>query len=385
MASIRKRTLPSGKTVWQADYTDAMGTRRHKQFPTKRDADAFMVNARSEVTTGIHVPDSASTTVSKAANDWLKAVEQDEDLERSTYEHYRQHVEIHIRPLIGSKKLTQVTTPIVYAFVDAMKAKGRSKETVRRAVQSLGRIFKFAKGRGLVGQNPVADVRLASSKRGKKRPEMPTREELKTLLNTVSGRWRPLIITATFTGLRASELRGLRWDDVDLKKAVLTVRQRADAWLEIGKPKTENSQRDVPLAPIVVNTLREWKLACPIGDLGLVFPSGAGNVEHHPNIVKRGWNPLQVKCGITEPMKDRKGEIKRDKDGNVVMTGKYNFHCLRHAAAALFIEQGMRPDRVQAVMGHSSIQVTYDVYGYLFADEDGDQKAVREIEARLLG
>ncbi|MBN9070482.1 MAG: tyrosine-type recombinase/integrase, partial [Rhizobiales bacterium] len=89
--------------------------------------------------------------------------------------------------------------------------------------------------------------------------------------------------------------------------------------------------------------------------------------------------------GITEPMKDKKGEIKRDKDGNVVLTGKYNFHCLRHAAAALFIEQGMRPDRVQAVMGHSSIQVTYDVYGYLFADEDGDQKAVREIEARLLG
>lgn len=385
MASIRKRTLPSGKTVWQADYADAMGNRRHRQFQTKKEADAFMTNARSEVATGVHVPDSASATVSKAADDWLKAVEEDEDLERSTYEHYRQHVEIHIRPLIGNKKLTHVTTPLVYGFIDAMKAKGRSKETIRRAVQSLGRIFKFAKGRGLVGQNPVADVRLASSKRGKKRPEMPSKDELKALLNAVQGRWRPLIVTATFTGLRASELRGLRWEDVDLKKGVLKVRQRADAWLEIGKPKTQNSDRDVPLAPIVVNTLREWKLACPKGDLGLVFPTGAGNVEHHPNIIKRGWNPLQVACGITAPMLDKKGDVKHDKDGNEVPTGKYNFHCLRHAAAALFIEQGMNPKRVQAVMGHASIQTTFDLYGYLFADEDADQKAVREIEARLLG
>src|SRR4051794_5313386 len=67
MATIRKRTLPSGKVVWQADYVDAGGSRRHKQFPTKKEADGFLTRARSEVATGVHVPDSISVTVAQAA------------------------------------------------------------------------------------------------------------------------------------------------------------------------------------------------------------------------------------------------------------------------------------------------------------------------------
>jgi integrase len=380
MASIRKRLLPSGKSVWQADYLDPMGKRRHKQFATKKDADAFMVRARSEVAAGTHVPDSMSATVATAADQWLKAAG-DGDLEWSTYLHYKQHVEQHIKPFIGRKKLTQVTTPLVYSFIEDLKEAGRSSEAIRRAVQSLGRVFKFAKGRGLVGQNPVADVRLTSSKRGKARPTMPTREELRAIIGAAQGRWRPIVLTALFTGLRASELRGLRWSDVDLKKSVLTVRQRADAWRRIGPPKSASGTRDVPLAPIVTNTLREWKLVCPKGDADLVFPTGAGTVEHHSNIVQRGFDPTQITAGVVRYVKAK------DDEGNDidVPRAKYNFHALRHAAAALFIEQGMNPKRVQAVMGHSSIQVTYDLYGYLFADEDADRKAMEAIEARLLG
>jgi integrase len=132
---------------------------------------------------------------------------------------------------------------------------------------------------------------------------------------------------------------------------------------------------------MVVNTLREWRLACPKGELDLVFPSGAGQVEHHPNIIARGWEPTQVTAGVSE-MVDGKG-----KDGSPakVAKGRYNFHALRHAAASMFIESGMTPKRVQAIMGHSSIVVTYDTYGHLFSDDEADQNAVRTIEERLLG
>src|SRR6516165_8767018 len=81
-------------------------------------------------------------------------------------------------------------------------------------------------------------------------------------------KYRPLLLTAIFTGLRASELRGLRWEDVDLPHAKLHVRQRADWYNKIDKPKSESSERTVPLTPIVVNTLREWKLRCPKGEHG---------------------------------------------------------------------------------------------------------------------
>jgi integrase len=61
-----------------------------------------------------------------------------------------------------------------------------------------------------------------------------------------------------------------------------------------------------------------------------------------------------------------------------------NFHALRHAAASLFIEQGWTPKKVQSLMGHSSIQVTFDIYGHLYSDPEDDAKAMAQIEARLL-
>ncbi len=68
-----------------------------------------------------------------------------------------------------------------------------------------------------------------------------------------------------------------------------------------------------------------------------------------------------------------------------VTKGRYNFHSLRHAAASMFIEAGMNPKKVQSVMGHSSITVTFDTYGHLFSDDDADQRAMRTIEERFVG
>jgi integrase len=199
--------------------------------------------------------------------------------------------------------------------------------------------------------------------------DIPSKDEIRALLAHAQGRWRPLVITAVFTGLRASELRGLRWDDVDLGHAVLKVRQRADRWNTIGSPKSDAGKREVPLAPVVVNTLKEWKLACPTGSLGLVFPNDAGNVASLPNIHRRGLGPLQVAAGLT----------------NDPLRPKYGLHALRHAAASLFIEQGFAPKRVQALMGHSTIQMTFDTYGHLFPSKDEDQTAMRQLQARLIG
>lgn len=363
MATIRKRALPSGKQVWLVDYRDPAGARRHKQFATKREADAYMVRARAEVSAGTHVADSASVTVAQAASAWLKSVER-AGKEESTSRHYRQHVDLHIIPFLGSQKLTALTTPKVFAYRDTLQDEGRSPEMVRRCVQSLGRIFKFAQGRGLVGQNPVSAARVPVDKRQKKPVIIPTKDDLRAILATAKGRGRPIIVTALFTGLRASELRGLSWQNVDFERVVIHVDRRADKWGKIGPPKSEAGRRDVPMTPMVANTLREWRLACPKGDLDLVFPTGAGNVENLGNITRRIWWPIQIEAFAIK---------------------KHNFHALRHAAASMFIEQQMTPKRVQTVLGHSSITTTFDRYGHLFRDDAGDQEAMRAIEARLLG
>jgi integrase len=113
-------------------------------------------------------------------------------------------------------------------------------------------------------------------KRGKHRRRYPLREEVRAIMAHVTDRWRPVLLTAAFTGLRASELRGLMWSDVDLKHSKLHVRRRADRFGDIGPPKSGSGERTLPLAPMVASALREWKLKCPKGEL--VFPSGKGKI-----------------------------------------------------------------------------------------------------------
>jgi integrase len=176
-----------------------------------------------------------------------------------------------------------------------------------------------------------------------------------------------LIITAVFTGTRISELRGLFWSDVDLGKGVVHVRRRADTWAKIAAPKSRAGARDIPLAPLVVNALKEWKLRCPKGELGLVFPNSRGRCLTVPNLRDRVLGPLQAAAGISPAYRP-----------------KYGWHALRHAAASLFIEYlGWSPKRLQAVMGHASIQMTFDRYGHLFEDTAADTAAMGKLETAL--
>src|SRR5205823_12393315 len=135
----------------------------------------------------------------------------------------------------------------------------------KKALSSLGAILANAMSAGTAARNVVREQsretrrRNRLDKRHEKRLEVgvdiPTKDEIRAMLNHAQGWARPLIVTATFTGLRASELRGLRWADLDLDGAELTVRQRADRWGQIGSPKSDAGKRVVPLAPIVLNAL----------------------------------------------------------------------------------------------------------------------------------
>jgi integrase len=77
--------------------------------------------------------------------------------------------------------------------------------------------------------------------------------------------------------------------------------------------------------------LTEWKLACPKGDAGLVFPNASGKIEWHANIINRAWIPLQISAGVSVQVKDSNGKLVRDEDGKPVLQAKYTgLHALRH-------------------------------------------------------
>jgi integrase len=162
--------------------------------------------------------------------------------------------------------------------------------------------------------------------------------------------------------LRASEIRGLRWTDIDLKSGELHVRQRADRYNTIGPPKSAAGTRTIPLGPDVVTGLKVWKLACPKGGLDLVFPTQAGSVMYHKNMLESLALVMKAAGVVT-------------RSGNP----KYGLHAFRHFFASWCINRRTDGGRelpakvVQGLLGHSSIVMTLDIYGHLFPR--GDDRA----------
>ena len=250
--SVRKVTWTNktGKSSerWLVDYVDQDGTRCAKNFKTKKDADHYHAQVNVEVAQGVHTAPSKSPTVAEAAEKWLQRIEA-KKREQSTIRQYQQHRD-HIVKRIGSVKLAQLTPGRVEDFRDRLQLE-LSRPLARKVLTSFKSILKVNKR-----SHVAADVSIERDKRedhvevGR---DLPSNSEVKRLIEAMKGndpraaRMRALLLTAAFTGLRASELRGLRWEDVDMKAAVLQVRQRADRYNKIGKPKSAKSRRTIPL------------------------------------------------------------------------------------------------------------------------------------------
>ncbi len=357
-------------TAWVVDYLHN-GKRHLETFQRKGDADTKAASIKTEQTKGTHTPKNASIKVAQAAEDWILTVKA-EGRERSTLAQYRQHVDLHIVPRIGSVKLGNLTTKNVLEFRNDL-LKALSKPMARKVLVSFKSILRNAQLNQTVAQNVASPVTIKADKRDRRKLEVgvdiPTPEEVRRIIDAAEGFWRALLMTVSFTGMRASELRGLRWSDVEFsgEKGVIRVRQRADRYNQIGHPKSEDSKREIPIGPMVVSTLRRWRLECPKGELGLVFPTAAGAIWYHSNLAY-GVQDVQVKAGVTQ-------------DGKA----KYGPHSFRHFFASWCInatDRGGRqlpPKAVQTLMGHASITLTMDRYGHLFPNNDnGDELAAAE-------
>jgi integrase len=382
--SVRKKVITGADgeqtTWWLADYRSGDGERHQVRFKYKRDAEAHEEKSKVSIRAGTHVTVRHDLTVADAAQIWLNRVEANGmrhkgPVERTTIRQYRQHVNLHIVPRIGRLRVAKLTRADIEAFRDRLLTGEpvMSRAMAKKVMVSLKSLLK-ANGCGHVAD----DVTIGVDERSKHRLEIgrdiPTTGEIKRLIGAAASnaKLQALLLVAALCGLRASELRGLRWSDVDLKAEEVHVRQRADRYSVIGAPKTKESRRTIPLSPDAALALKKWKLACPKGDLDLVFPTGTGAIEHHSNML-RSLRPVMQAAGIVKAGKP-----------------KYALHAFRHFFASWCInpkERGGRqlPAKVaQELLGHSSIVMTLDRYGHLFPT-GSDRSELAASSQALLG
>jgi integrase len=372
--SVRKRTWKTRagetKEAFIVDYFDQQGERHIRTFELKREAEEYHDTVRNDVRSGIHTAPSKSITVAEAAERWIKGVEADHR-ERSTVAQYRQHAKLHIAPRLGNTKLANLTDEKVGAFRDALLA-DLSRPLARKVLVSFKQLLKANKY-GHVAAGVIVKLEQRHKRKLEVGRDIPRPEEIKRMVSAATDkRTRALLLLAAFTGLRSSELRGLRWSDIDLKAGEVHVRQRADKYYEIGAPKSAGSRREIPLdSGTVVPALKEWKMACPKVEADLVFPDPDGKPVHH-EILLRLLADLQSEAGVV----DKSGEP------------KYGLHAFRHFFASWCINprphgRELPPKAAQALLGHSSITMTLDTYGHLFPRNDDPAELAKSVSTLL--
>ena len=296
-----------------------------------------------------HVEDR--TTILEATAELLDRLERGIELTRkgkrykpATVRGCEQSLRIHILPVLGRKRVTEVERHHVQDVVDAMIADGFSGSTIRNAILPLRIIYGRALARTRVAHNPARELSLPAVDTEIRR--VATATEVALLLSAVPERDRPIWATAFYAGLRYGELRALLAEDIALETRLIRVRSGWDPKLGRQTPKSAAGVRSVP----IIGRLRPYlEAALAERSSGLVFGT-------EPDV------PFQ-----SQSVQDR-----ADKCWKRAGLERMTLHECRHTFASLMIAAGVNAKTLQVYMGHSTITTTLDLYGHLFPGAERD-------------
>lgn len=355
-ARVRQRRAAAGgrPALWEGRFSfidaKAPGGRRWLSVygPTRAEVEAKLADVMAARGKGI-TPPRGALTVGQYLLAWLDQAEP--DLKRSTAARYRGLIEQHVVPRIGAERLNRLTPAQVNAMTAAMIADGQSAHSANHARSVLRTALNDAVRQGLLVRNAAA---LADPRRVDERVVDPMRpEEAQAIIDAFEDRpLHALVAAALWTGLRMGELLALTWDRVDLERAELLVTRslgRINRVTEIWTTKTKGSARVVPIAEPVRDILaahklrqRETRLAAEEWD--------------------ESWGDLVFCTAEGEPL--QAGTVSGAFRTGLQAAGlrRRRFHDLRHGAATLWLAAGVDLKTVSALLGHSTISTTANIY-----------------------
>jgi integrase len=328
---------------------DENGHQRRKTVSAKTRSEALAkVRAmQRQVDEGLPPPDG-TTTVGVLLDRWFADVLRHQ-VAKTALENYRTVADRHIRPALGRKRLATLTPVDVDRLLSAKLDEGYSVSTVRRIRAVLSQSLDQAARWGLVARNVAGMTRGSKAKRTEGRTLTPEQAR---------DRFEALYVTMLVLGLRRGEALGLRWEDVDLDRALLVVRRslkREDGALVAGDVKTSKSRRSLNLPGPLVDLLRAHRAKQETERLAL----GPAWVESGHIFTTQLDTPI-------DPRNCYRDFVRLCEQLGL---GRWHPHELRHSAALLMLVQGVPLEVVSDILAHSSIWMTADVYGHILAPQ----------------
>ena len=318
----------------------------------------------------VELTEDSRITLGEWLDRWL-AEYKDGTIRPGTLEGYRNYIENYIKPQLGGKQVSLITTQDVQRMYRRLKSGGRVREdaegskrlsdsTVRHIHTMLHGAMKAAMQAHIIPKNPTENA--TAPKSNYKPMQVLSEQELDTFLQAVQKDdiWRDFFYTELMTGLRRGELLALQWDDLDFGTGILTISKQVSlvrGKIVMSVPKTKSSIRKLVLPPAVVQVLREyresvhsrWMFPSPVLE---DMPLNPGSVYDRLQLILEHANCKQVR-----------------------------FHDLRHTFATLALQNGMDVKTLSAMLGHVSAATTLDIYTH--ATSDMQHAAARKIDCGI--
>lgn len=359
--------------TFEVIFRDDLGKQRQKTLRarTLQRAIAEAEEYRTQVRRG-EVVASFRLTLSEVAIEYFAIFESlvaTGERSKRTLDLYRQRFTKHIEPSLGRRRVQDIRPEQIGAIFARQRNNGLASWTMSGTQTVLSAILRFALSRGYIAASPIA--RLDKMDRPKPVSEREARRltdnEVRALCDAATPRYRAIVTTLAWTGLRVSEALALRWEDVDFDRREIHVGHQLEANGNVKRPKTRAGVRTVPLLPVLERELRAHRhkqLASGLaGSQQFVFTTTAGKPLNRHNVRKRGVFAAAEKAGLHG-------------HGKPTVTT----HDLRRTFVShLIITLQLDPVRVSKIAGHSNTSVTLNVY----ADEFDRAQHRDDLMARI--
>ena len=306
---------------------------------------------------GMELTEQSKMTLGEWLDKWLAEIKEPM-IRESTADGYRRYIENHIKPHLGNKKLTSVSTSEIQKMYNKLKKEGRvnpnekdgkglANATVRSIHMLLHEAMDGAVKEGLIPSNPTDGTTIPKLvKTGK---PVLLESQLATFMEALNSDelWHDLFYMEIMTGMRRGEICGLKWSDFDDEQGAVIV-ERSVAYKESnaveGDTKTANSYRRIILPPSVAEMLRERKKKAVTE---WIFPK--------PDCPEKPIKPDSAYNQLKAILKEKGLPNMR-------------FHDLRHTFATHAASNGIDPKTLASLLGHAKASFTLDVYTHVTTD-----------------
>ena len=280
----------------------------------------------------------------------------------STARGYLQIIKNHIRPKWGNTPTSRVTATLVLDWLRELPCSAVTKGHVKALMH---RLFERAMLWEIVPvqRNPMELVEIKGASRRGKRPRVLTSEECSQIVNSLRQPYRTMLLVAICTGLRASEILSLKWEDFDFANLKMRVVRSVVRGI-VDRCKTETSESDLPLDPTFAAELLEWQKQCAPSAEGWLFPSPRTGRPYELNLQQKVLRPAGEKLGIPN----------------------LGFHTFRHTYRAWLDASGTPVGVQQRLMRHAQVSTTMNTYGdaMMESKRQANTKAVSMILPNLV-